>query len=144
MTTINVNNQWKLEKKIELVKSGKSRVFEEWKLYGGITEEEFIEALRWLAEDPMTEKENSTREISIIPTQDAINKVWIEKGEPWSKMVVGYDENNLKTEIIKIERLYEVRYDEDGKPYDWYLGRRDIKTGYGTNAKFFIDINDRI
>lgn len=144
MTTINVNNQWRLEKKIELVKSGQSRVFKEWQLYGGITEEEFIEGLKWLAEDPMTEKGNPTREISIIPTQDAIEKIWLEKGEPWSKMVTEIDEDNLKTEIIKIERLYEVRYDEDGKPYDWFTGRRDVKTGYRTNAKFFINIRDYI
>lgn len=144
MTTINKTNQWRLEKKIELVKSGQSRVFKEWQLYGGITEEEFIEGLKWLAEDPMTEKGNPTREISIIPTVDARNKIWKDKGEPWSKMVTEIDEDNLKTEIIKIERLYEVRYDEDGKPYDWFTGRRDVKTGYRTNAKYLINIKDFI
>ncbi len=59
-------------------------------------------------------------------------------------MVTEIDEDNLKTEIIKIERLYEVRYDEDGKPYDWFTGRRDVKTGYRTNAKYLINIKDFI
>lgn len=144
MTKINPNNQRNLDIKIKIVKSGNSRVFKEWNQYGGITEEEFIEALTWLAGDPMTEKGNPTREISIIPTRDAMNKALKDKGEPWSKMATDYDENNLKTEIIKIERLYEVRYNEEGKPYDWFYGRRDIKTGYRTEAKFLVNISDRI
>ena len=41
------------EVKERLVKSGKSRVFQNWHTYAGITEEEFLEGLKWVCEDLM-------------------------------------------------------------------------------------------
>lgn len=43
----------KLENKIKLVNEGKSKVFNNWTYQTGVTKNEFIEALKWLEEDPM-------------------------------------------------------------------------------------------
>lgn len=44
----------KLENKIKLVNEGKSKVFNNWTYQTGVTKDKFIEALKWLEEDPMT------------------------------------------------------------------------------------------
>lgn len=43
----------KLENKIKLVNEGKSKVFNNWTYQTGVTKDKFIEALKWLEEDPM-------------------------------------------------------------------------------------------
>ncbi len=79
MTTINKTNQWRLEKKIELVKSGQSRVFKEWQLYGGITEEEFIEGLKWLAEDRLASFLQLMLEIKFGKTKENLGARWLQR-----------------------------------------------------------------
>ena len=44
----------KLENKIKLVNEGKSKVFNNWTYQTGITKDKFIEALKWIEEDPRT------------------------------------------------------------------------------------------
>lgn len=44
----------KLENKIKLVNEGKSKVFNNWTYQTSVTKDKFIEALKWLEEDPMT------------------------------------------------------------------------------------------
>lgn len=44
----------KLENKIKLVNEGKSKVFNNWTYQTNVTKDNFIEALKWLEEDPMT------------------------------------------------------------------------------------------
>ena len=43
-----------LENKIKKVNNGKSEVFNNWNNIAGISKDAFIEALKWLEEDPMT------------------------------------------------------------------------------------------
>ena len=43
-------NNFEIKKRI--VEEGNSKVFKEWASRAGITEEEFIEGIRWLCEDP--------------------------------------------------------------------------------------------
>lgn len=43
-----------LEMKIKRVKEGNSHIFNDWNEHTGMTEETFIEMLKWLEEDPMT------------------------------------------------------------------------------------------
>lgn len=42
------------EIKVKIVRNGGSRVFENWSSFSGISMEDFIEGLRWLCGDPMT------------------------------------------------------------------------------------------
>lgn len=43
-----------LERSIERVKTSKSKTFNNWHEFTGISENSYIAALKWLSEDPMT------------------------------------------------------------------------------------------
>ena len=50
---------------IRIVKAGDSRVFNSWHKNAGVTMEDFLDGLRWLCEDPMTDG-RLTRELGCI------------------------------------------------------------------------------
>ena len=55
-----------LERSIERVKAGKSKTFNNWHEFTGISEDSYIAALKWLADDPMViinGKERLSREV---------------------------------------------------------------------------------
>ena len=52
-----------LETKIKIVREGGSKVFEDWHKHFGVTEEDFVDGLRWLDEDPLNEWGRMTREL---------------------------------------------------------------------------------
>lgn len=108
------NEKFHLKRKIELVKNGQSKVFENWKEYGLITEDEFIEALNWLCSDPLTGDGNLTREIALMVTKDMENKILSERTDGSEKFADDYDQNNLKGEIVKLERKYSKYETIDG------------------------------
>ena len=47
-----------LETKIWLTETGKSRIFENWHKFTGVSKDEFIEALKWLDADPGEKYDN--------------------------------------------------------------------------------------
>lgn len=76
----------KLENKIKLVNEGKSKVFNNWTYQTGVTKGEFIEALKWLEEDPMTvvaDTKRLSREIGCKANGELIHgkRVYLKNGE---------------------------------------------------------------
>lgn len=76
----------KLENKIKLVNEGKSKVFNNWTYQTGITKDKFIEALKWLGEDPMTVVagvKRLSREIGCKANSELIHgkRVYLKNGE---------------------------------------------------------------
>lgn len=51
----------------KIVKSGNSKVFDNWREHATITEAEFLEALKYLSEDPLDERGRLTREVGLTP-----------------------------------------------------------------------------
>lgn len=136
-------NERQLGIKLKIVKSGNSNVFNEWNKYCGITEDEFINALEWLADDPRTPLGNPTREIGVVPTDDGRNKIYGDKF-PHKKSMFPYDENKIKTEIKKLEMTYTTKYDDEGNAHEEYWGSFDIDTGMRSGIHFVINIESRV
>ena len=95
-----------LEVKIKKVVDDRSEVFKEWEKYGLITKDEFIEALKWLCDDPLNEDRELTRRIGLEVTRDMDQKM-IKEENP--KFYLGHYENNLKGKIIKLKQVYDFR-----------------------------------
>lgn len=55
------------ERDKRIIKEGKSEILKNWKKHSKITDEEFIENLKWVREDPLDEKGRITREIGLTP-----------------------------------------------------------------------------
>ena len=51
-----------IEKAIKSVKAGNSKVFKNWHEHAGITEDEFIEGLNWLYDDPLYNDGNGSED----------------------------------------------------------------------------------
>lgn len=62
---------WKYEKIEKRVRSGESKVFQNWHDNTGISMENFLEAAKWLSEDPMDEF-RTTREIGCKRTGELV------------------------------------------------------------------------
>ncbi len=118
-----------LEKKIYRVKSGKSEIFEEWKKYGLIAEEEFIEALEWLAEDELLEDKHTTREIGFNMSRHMKNKLLSEKTDGSEKFARPYDETKLKGKLVKLGKSWGKVYCPDGSHWYDFRGFYDAETG---------------
>ena len=76
----------KLENKIKLVNEGKSKIFNNWTYHAGVTKDKFIEALKWLEEDPMTNVtgvKRLSREIGCKANGELIHgkRVYLKNGE---------------------------------------------------------------
>lgn len=89
--------------KIKLVELGKSEVFAKWQELGLITKEEFIEALKWVCEDPLDEKGKLTREIALEISNDMQEKIFSDMSN--GKFGGKYDPENLKGKIVKLKRM---------------------------------------
>ena len=58
-----------------------SKIFRSWCEHSTITEEEFVEALSWLYDDPRDEKGRMTREIGLTPTGILrLNRAYTDQG----------------------------------------------------------------
>lgn len=55
------NKLYSLKEKI--VKRGESKTFDNWKKFANITEFDFLEGLKWLCDDPLTEDGKLTRQL---------------------------------------------------------------------------------
>lgn len=91
-----------IDVKIKLVELGKSEVFAKWQELGLITKEEFIEALKWVCEDPLDEKGRLTREIALEISNDMQEKIFSDMSG--GKFGQKYDPENLKGKIVKLRR----------------------------------------
>lgn len=99
MMTNTMNN---IDIKIKLVKSGKSQVFAKWQKFGLVTEEEFIENLKWVCEDPLDKNGKLTREIALEISNDMREKIFSDMSG--GKFGRKYDSTKLKGKIIKLRR----------------------------------------
>ena len=58
-----------------------SKIFLSWREHSAITEEEFVEALSWLHDDPRDEQGRMTREIGLAPTGIIrLNRAYTDQG----------------------------------------------------------------
>ena len=143
MAKISEENMCFLNLKKRIIKDGNSEVLKEWQRYCGITEEEFIEALEWLAEDPMTPLGRPTRAIGTTLTSDGHNKVLSDQFPDQAKSFP-YDESKIRSNIEKFKYGYEFLKNSDGKDVERRIGIFDIDTGIRSDVKFIIDIESRI
>jgi hypothetical protein len=88
-----------LDSRIERVLKGKSRVFTNWNKFGLITEDEFIDALKWLFEAP------EEREVALEISRDMENKVLSERADGGEKFAMPYDETKSKGAILRLRRV---------------------------------------
>lgn len=54
---------WKYEKIEKRVRAGESKIFQNWHENAGVSVEAFLDAVKWLSEDPMLDGYRVTREI---------------------------------------------------------------------------------
>ena len=98
------------EIKKKIVQEGGSRIFKNWNAVSGITEEEFLEALEWVCDDPNADDGLLTREIGLLVTQDAERKAFMldpNVNELAKKAYGGeWDESKTRGCIIKLKRVY--------------------------------------
>ena len=134
------DKKFNLRHKTAQVKAGESKVFNNWKEWGLVTEEEFIDALTWLCDDPLNEDGRLTRELAMLETEDMRNKKLSERGGGWARFASAYDESNLKGELVKLKRVY----DKCGNFVGFY--RVDTGLHFGGSGSFKVSISpmDRI
>lgn len=143
MAKISEENRYYLNLKKEIIRDGNSEVFKEWQRYGGISEEEFVEALEWLAEGPMTPLGRPIRAIGMTLTRDGHHKAICDKFPEQAK-AFPYDESKIKSKIKKLEYRYEFLQNCYGEDVERRIGSFDIDTGIRDDVKFIIDIKSRI
>ncbi len=132
--------KFNLNHKTAQVKAGESRVYKNWKEWGLVTEEEFIDALTWLCDDPLNEDGKLTRGLAMLESKDMREKKLSERTDGGEKFALPYDESKLKGELVKLKRAY----DERGN----FVGFYRIDTGFhfGGSGSFKVSISpmDRI
>lgn len=66
------------ERKAERVLCGKSKIYENWKAFAGVSVEDFLAGLKWVCEDPLKdygityEKIQMTRELGCTPNGELV------------------------------------------------------------------------
>lgn len=106
--------QRNLESKRKLVLDGKSRIFSNWQHYAGITAEDFIAALEWLHDDPMTDG-RLTRELGC--TMPANAGIPADKLAMWGDMpehAPGVDGLHRLTRSYYADGTFQGFFDENG------------------------------
>lgn len=132
----------KLDRKIEAVRNGDSKVFNEWNFVHGISEDDFIEGLKWLEEDPGVPNRSNeiTRELGV-----AYGKIW--RLRRWKKGIECivcidfdmsyYSESDLPTDyawcMVKGGHSPKHLIIEDGTDYS---GRKYKLEGYNSISKY--------
>lgn len=90
-----------LEAKKKAVVEGKSRIFENWAKYAGISADDFIAALEWLHDDPMTDGK-LTRELGCTMPANA--------GIPADKLAMWGEEPEHAPGVDGLHRLTRSYY----------------------------------
>ena len=109
----------RLEHKIALVEKGHSKVFNNWNRLFGISQEEFIEGLKWLDKDPQDGKSQNnqfdavTREIAIEANPEAWKHAQTLSMPAKYQKIYGdhFDNSKCEAHLIKLSRHYN-RYDQ--------------------------------
>ena len=101
------------ERKARIVRDGKSRVFQSWHDNADVTMEAFLDGLRWLCDDPMTDG-RLTRELGCIRKADS-------GYTPEQMAFLGDVQDNGRAGLYRLTRSYyrdgglQGFYDEDGR-----------------------------
>lgn len=115
-----------LEAKKKAVMEGKSRIFENWHKHAGISAEDFISALEWLHDDPMTDGK-LTREIGC--TMPANAGIPDEKKEMWGEMdehAPGVDGLHRLSRVYYEDGAFAGFFDENGVRWGGIQGDASI------------------
>lgn len=115
-----------LEAKKKAVVEGKSQVFENWHKFAGISAEEFIAALEWLHEDPMTDGK-LTRELGC--TMPANAGIPTDKIATWGEIdehAPGVDGLHRLTRVYYEDNSFAGLYDENGHIWGGTAGSASI------------------
>jgi len=77
-----VKNKFNFHVKEKIVKEGKSKILEEWQTLSSITDDDFLEALKWVCDDPANggpSKNSLTRRIGLSATKVVkLHCSWLE------------------------------------------------------------------
>lgn len=119
------------ETKAKIVRKGGSEVFANWHKCGLVTEDEFLEALEWLCDDPGDAPgRRMTREIGLEVTPDMEMKLFMEgPATEMEKAAFGgsWDESKLMGRIVRLRRVYTDLgdfcgfYGEDGSRWTGHV-----------------------
>ncbi len=113
--------KFNLNHKKNQINTNNSEIFNNWRKFGLITKNEFIENLEWVCNDPLDDKERLTREIALVITPDMENYLKSQKKDGAEKFAMPYKSDNLKGKILKLNRIYDDKgscaFYHDGKHY---------------------------
>lgn len=115
-----------LEAKKKAVLDGKSRVFENWHTFAGVTRDDFLAALEWLHADPMPDG-RLTRELGC--TMPANAGIPADKRELWGDMpehAPGVDGLHLLTRTYYADGTFRAYVDENGRTWSHANGNVSI------------------
>lgn len=86
--------------KEKIVKAGGSEVFKNWKEFGGVSEEDFLDGLKWVCDDPMefvAGHPRMTRELALDISKPGSGKlVRLERVNDSKGGFVGFYRNGMR------------------------------------------------
>lgn len=115
-----------LEGKKKAVAEGKSRIFVNWNRFAGITQADFLAALEWLHDDPMTDGK-LTRELGC--TMPANAGIPADKLELWGgseEHTPGVDGLHYLTRRYYEDGSFQGFYDEQNRQWGGIQGNVSI------------------
>lgn len=87
-----------------LVKSGNSEIFNNWKEYGLISEEDFIKGIEWMVDEPFDDKGRIVKDLGLYINPNMEQK---RLNEQYPDFSMPFDKNDLNGKIFKIRRSYD-------------------------------------
>ncbi len=87
-----------------LVKSGNSEIFNNWKEYGLISEEDFIKGIEWMVDEPLDDKGRIVKDLGLYINPNMEQK---RLNEQYPDFSMPFDKNDLNGKIFKIRRSYD-------------------------------------
>lgn len=124
-----------------LVKSGNSEIFNNWKEYGLISEEDFIKGIEWMVDEPFDDKGRIVKDLGLYINPNMEQK---RLNEQYTDFSMPFDKNDLNGKIFKIRRSYDKN---DSRVFSFWedtkLGAKEYeKNVLVTNAGItFVSIN---
>ena len=131
------------EAKKKIVESGASAIFENWRQVSGIEEQEFLDALEWVCDDPHARDGKLEREIGLVVTPDGEMKRFMLSDDvpEMTKRAFGreWDDSLTRGRIVKLKRVYY----EDGSFAGFYLLEDDDGQKAGTRWRGNVSLSAR-
>ena len=112
------------EAKRRIVEAGDSLICNEWQRLtnDAFTVDEFVDALRWLCDDPCDDRGRLTRELVLKLNLDAENRERVRQMNDYQKSVFGgsfpYDEGKVGGKLVRARRVYGSAIDSTVGFYD--------------------------